>query len=187
LEITCQWFNIWLSNENSQAEKKEKQVLKKAVFSLFERKSMNPTSCICSTAAWFCVSPTNQPFRDGDGTKNWLPIIRWIKWMQGLIKKNIFRDWIFRTRRSYALLSKHPPERPQINLPEKMSTVKFLSLKSFRFFSQFPPICGLPGFNGICGISMNFLTSQLHSQLAFHDAQIATQLHSCLRPWTTLG
>lgn len=48
---------------------KEKQVLKKAIFSLFERKSMNPTSCTCPTAAWFCVSPTNQPHRDGDGTK----------------------------------------------------------------------------------------------------------------------
>ena len=69
------------------SKKKEKQVLKKVVFSLFERKSMNPTSCTCPTAAWFCVSPTNQSFRDGDGTKNWLPIIRWIKLMQGLIKK----------------------------------------------------------------------------------------------------
>ena len=43
--------------------------MKQVVFSLFERKSMDPTSCTCSTAAWFCVSPTNQSFRDGDGTK----------------------------------------------------------------------------------------------------------------------
>lgn len=118
------------------SKKKEKTVLKKVVFSLFERKPMNPTSCTCPTAAWFCVSPTNQSFRDGDDTK--LIANYQMNQMDARLNQKNTSSGIG------CLQSNHSASKP------------------LDFFHNFLQCVVSKGFNGMCGISMNFelLTSQ---------------------------